>query len=171
MYYFADPTDALSAYSTEGWTADIFVADQSYDVATDTAAVRDLYTLRALGVLEEIDYGTLNVGSTTESYNATTTIVNTGNDGIDIEVSGTDMNAGISSIDVGLQRFATSTFTYSACAICQALTGTSTAYEVDLPKPTSTTTVADALYWGLEVPTDTYGVAHTGQNTFIAVGD
>jgi len=82
------------------------------------------------------------------------------------------MVGGSSSIPVSEQKYATSTFAYSACAICQFLTGSATNFSVDLPKPTSTSTpVTDDVYWGLNVPSGTGAAAHQGLNTFIAVSE
>jgi hypothetical protein len=97
---------------------------------------------------------------------------NTGNANIDVELSGTDMTGGISSIDVGEQKYATSTFVYGACSICEFLTGSDEPFELDLSKPTSTSTpITDDIYWGLNVPVGTGAVTHTGLNTFTAVSD
>jgi hypothetical protein len=108
------------------------------------------------------------VGADTGSVNAQTTIVNTGNTSIGIQVSGTDL-AGAVNIPVGSQKFATTTFTYGSCSICQFLTGSATNVDTTLVKPTSTTTaVSRNIYWGITVPNGTDATVHTGTNTFTA---
>jgi hypothetical protein len=172
IQYFADPTDPGSAYAGQSWLPQVTITDLSGLTDSTSGFGVDVYTLHALGTFGEVDYGTLSVGSTTENFNASTTLQNTGNDTIDIDVSGTDLVATGDSITVDNQIFATSTFTYSSCTICSLLSGTSTHYEVDLLKPTSTSTpITDVLYWGLNVPTNTAGLEYFGVANFDAVSD
>jgi hypothetical protein len=173
IYYYADPTD-VSPYEGEEWLGFIEVADQQGGVGIGSAPGVELLSLRALDVTSAIDYGSLAVSSSTGTYNPTTTIQNLGNNAIDIEVEGTDLtDGGVSTIPASEQIFATTTFDYSSCVYCQSVpTTTPAAYEVDLSKPTSSSTpVTDVLYWGIAIP---FGVAsnpHHGTNIFYAVGD
>jgi hypothetical protein len=131
-----------------------------------------VYTLWALAVTSgDIEYGTLNVGEDTGSINVASEVQNSGNSNIDIEVDGTDLTNGASSIPVGNQRFASSTFTYSSCTICESLSGVATELNVNINKPTSTSTPETTdIYWGIYVPTGVAGLQHYGQNTFYAIG-
>lgn len=171
--YFAEPTDSGSDHQDEHWEAYLYVIDTTENVSTSTTDAVEMRTLWALSVTSGgIQYGTLDVGNDTGGTNATTTLQNTGNDNVDVELSGTDMTASGSSIPVANQLYATSSFTYSGCVICSALSGSASPYEIDLPKPTSTSTpITDTLYWGVYVPTGTGGLPHYGQNTFYATGD
>lgn len=173
MYYHTNPTDTGSTYAADAWTAFLDVSDQSGEIATTTSVSVDLLTLRAIAVDSTIDYGALEVNSDTGSYNATTTVQNIGNDALDISVEGTDLtDGGSSQIPVTEQIFATSTFTYTACTVCSALSTSATSYELDLAKPASTTpSIADQLFWGIAVPFGVAGTAHSGTNTFYAIGD
>ena len=172
VQYFADPTDASSTYAGENWLARVQVEDDSGKMDVETSFGVELLTLYALSIEQNIDFGSLSVGQNTGATNATTTIVNTGNANIDIQLAGTDLTGGASSIAVGEQKFATTTFAYSGCAICQFLTGSAANVEVDLPKPTSTSSpVSDDVYWGINVPTGTGATTFTGTNTFWAIGD
>ncbi len=177
FYFHADATDAGSAYEGEEWLAAVEVSDQGGGIdigSTPTTTQIELLTLHALDVDAAINYGPLAVSSTTGSYNPTTTVQNLGNVPIDIELEGTDLTDGGSSfIPASEQLFATSTFTYTACTSCSALSSTTaTDLEVDLTKPTSSSSpVTDVVYWGIEIP---YGVAsnpHQGTNIFYAIGD
>jgi hypothetical protein len=173
IQYFAEPTDS-GASSTEHWEALLFTVDTSNNTATATSIIPvDVLTLWGLAPQTGlISYGTLGVGEDTGSTTASTTFQNTGNTGIDITVEGTAMTAPGSSIPSANQKYATSSFTYASCVICSALTGVASPIEVDLPKPTSTSTpITDALYWGIYVPVGTGGQAHYGLNTFYASGD
>ncbi|MBP9668907.1 MAG: DUF2341 domain-containing protein [Candidatus Pacebacteria bacterium] len=174
LQYFAEATDAPSAYPSENWLARVFIQDSSGERVFDTIAVPvEVLTVFGLAVnTADIDFGSLEVGSNTAGVNEQTTILNTGNSSIDIQVAGTDLAGSEGSIAVGEQKFATSTFTYGACAICQFLTGSATNVEVDLPKTTaSTSPSSDDVYWGLNVPTGTKAELHQGTNTFIATSD
>lgn len=171
IYYFAEPTDT-GTYAGETWRAYLEVSDQSGAIATATAPSIDLLTLRAIDVDDAIDYGTLAVSSDTGAFNASTTVENIGNDNLDISISGSDLTDGGSSlIDVSQQLFATSTFTYSACVFCSTLATTTTNIEVDLSKPTTTSSVTDEVYWGINVPFGVAGTVHQGTNIFYAIGD
>ncbi len=173
FYYFADPTDTGSAFDAQSWGALLTVEDQSNLVATQTAPFVDLLTLRAFDTDSLISYGTLEVLEDTGAYNATTTFVNLGNDAIDIAIEGSDLSDGLSStIPVTEQQYATSTFTYSACTYCSQLTASSTVYELDLLKPTTTSPqVSDQVFWGIAIPFGVSGNTHTGANIFYATGD
>jgi hypothetical protein len=151
----------------------MFVIDSTGLSDTDTTLGNELMTLYGLSIdTSNIDFGSLAAGANTGAVNAQTIVNNTGNSSIDIQVSGTDLAGTGSTIGVGEQKFATTTFAYGACAICQFLTGSASNVEVDLPKTTATTSPAtDDLYWGLNVPLNTGAVVHTGVNTFIATSD
>ena len=172
MYYHADPTD-IGTFGGETWRALLAVTDAGGSVATATAPSVDLVTLRAIEVGSSIDYGTLEVNANTGSYNATTTIENIGNDALDVAIEGTDLtDGGTSAIPVNEQIFATSTFTYAACTFCSALNTTPINYELNLAKPTSTTpSIVDEIFWGIEIPFGVSGAPHQGNNIFYAISD
>jgi len=172
LQYFAEPTD-IGTYSTESWDAQLFVTDLTGNVATATAENVDVMTMHALAVTSgEINYGTLELEQDTDADVKQSDLQNTGNAAIDVQVEGTDMTGGVgSTIPAANQLYSTSSFTYSSCVICTALSGTASTVEVDLDKPTSTTPVTDSLYWGIYIPTNTEAVPHTGHNTFYATAD
>ncbi len=173
IYYFADATDAGSSFAAENWLSRVQVTDASGASDVETPIGVEMLTLFGLSLdTSGINFGSLEVGQNTGTTNATTTLRNTGNTNIDIQLSGTNLTDGSSSIAVGEQKFATTTFAYSACAICQFLTGSAANLELDLPKPTSTSTpITDELYWGINVPSGTAATLHAGTNTFIATSD
>ena len=170
VQYFADPTD-IGTFSADTWKARVSVFDNAALTSSSTSAGVELLTLRAISVTPLINYGTLSVGSDTGSNDATSTVTNSGNSSNDLELSGTDLTAGGSTIAVTNQKYASTTFTYSSCAYCAALSTSPTSYEADLPKPTSTASVSDDLFWGLFVPVGTGGVPHQGENIFMAISD
>lgn len=171
VQYFADPTDAGSTFSAENWFAKMTVVDSTTLKDNSTSVGVEMYTLRALGSVSSIDYGSLNVGSDTGSTNAVSTLTNTGNDKVNVMLDGTNLvGPSSNAIPVDKQKYATTSFTYGACALCQFLTGTSTLLNINIAKPTTTTPVTGNLYWGISVPIGTSGETHQGTNTFIATG-
>ncbi len=171
LHYFAEPTDDGSAFEGESWQARLFILDSTGNEATSTSEGVDLLTLRAMSVISgSISYGTLGLAEDTGSSNAVATVQNTGNVGIDLTVEGTDMTAGSSVIPAGNQLFATSTFTYSSCVICSALSGSPSPLDLDLGKPTSTSSaVTDDIYWGVYIPSGVAGTAHYGVTEFYPI--
>ena len=172
MQYFAERTDA-GTYVAEDWSAFLYVEDSAGDVSTTTSLGVEVLTTRALDITtNDIDFGTLNVGDDTGAVNSTSTLQNTGNENIDIDVAGSDLSASGSTIPVGNVKYASSTFTYSACSICNFLATTTSSFEVDLGKATSSSTpVTDDLYWGIAIPSNTGGLQHYGTTSFTAIGD
>ncbi|MFZ2555210.1 MAG: DUF2341 domain-containing protein, partial [Minisyncoccia bacterium] len=171
VQYIADATDAGS-YVAENWLARVQVIDSTGESDTDTAFGVELLSLFGLEVNSAIDFGALSVGDNTGAVNEQTTVVNTGNANIDIQLEGTDLVGDDGSIPVGEQKYATTTFAYGSCAICGFLTGSATTVEVDLPKPTSTTTpVTTDVFWGINIPLGTSAEDHSGVNTFWATAE
>ena len=165
----ADPLDP------DQWFAFVEVVDSNGGVGFNTSGGVDVNELRALSVSNAIAYGPVAVEESTGTFNPTIDIFNLGNVGINLEVSGTDMTDGNTSvIDVSLQRFSTSTFNYDTCGPteCISLATTPTEITVDLPKPTvSAPFLSDRLYWGISILFGTNNAPHTGFNTFVAIPD
>lgn len=171
IQYFAEPTDVGSTYSAQNWLATIAVQDSDGYRDTDTFSGVDLNTLRALAVTTgNLDFGSLEVGQNTGTTDATTTARNTGNVPIDIDVSGTHLQGSLGVIATSSQIYATSTFAYGSCSICQFLSGTAAPANVNIAKPTSTTTAQQQdIYFGITIPGGTGTGLHTGVNTFTAI--
>jgi hypothetical protein len=174
MYFHADPTATSSLYSGEIWYAFVEVEDSGTGYDFGTSIGQEVFPLRAIDVQNAIAYGSLEASFDTNATNASTTVENLGNVEINLEVEGTDMTDGGSSvIPADEQKFATSTFTYGSCglSVCTLLSST-TAFEldVDLSKPTTASPpVADNIYWGVRVPTGTNSAPHQGINVFTPV--
>jgi hypothetical protein len=139
---------------------------------TKTPVGQELNSLYGVEVNQAtIDYGSHSPGENTGSSNSVTTARNTGNANIDIKVSGsTNFASGANTIPLNTEAYATSTFTYSSCAICQYLSGSATAVGVNIPKPTSTTTAqTHDIYWGIQVPAVQAAGDYSGTALFQAV--
>lgn len=171
MFFHAEPTD-FGTFDGQEWLAFIEVEDASggYDFASAIGV--EVSTLRAIDVSGSIDYGALEVNADTGSFNASTSVLNLGNVEADLEVTGSDLTDGLSSvIPANQQKFATSTFDYTACVGCELLSSsTPVQIDVELTKPAAETPpVSDDVYWGIAVPFGINSVPHTGINVFTPV--
>ena len=173
LYYFADPTDVGSTYAADIWNAIVDVWDTSNSHSNSTAN-QDVYTLSAITTTSTIPYGSITVGADSGSRNATTSVGNTGNNILNTRLyaNGPGLIAGSNVITPDKQKFATTTFTYGGCALCQALTNSSTTPTYGLGVPKSTTTIYSVfkdIYWGISIPTGTAATTFMGSTTFEAV--
>jgi hypothetical protein len=174
IYFHADPTSTSTPHEGEIWYATVEVEDNSDGYDFGTAPGVELDALRAIDVEGLIDYGALAVNTNTGSYNASTSVLNLGNVAIDLEITGTDLSDGASSvIPAEKQKFATTTFTYGSCglSVCKDLSSTTpVTLNVDLTKPTTDTPpVEDAVFWGIAVPIGINSTAHQGINVFTPI--
>jgi len=171
MYYFADPTD-IGSFSTEDWRALIDVWDNSGSHANASSS-QELYTMTALTIPAQLNYGSLTVGADSGAVNSTTTVTNTGNSALNTRIygNGPGLLSGISVITPDMQKFATTTFTYSGCVLCNILTNsaTTTPFGLGVPKPTSTSPFFKDVYWGITIPDGTAAATHFGSTTFEAI--
>jgi hypothetical protein len=168
MYYFADPTDVGSTFASDVWSAIVDIWDTA-NAHSNSSSNQELYTLKALTSSSTINYGSITVGADTGASDATTTVSNTGNTVLNLLLSGSNMTAGSSTISVDKQKYATSTFVYSSCTLCNSLATSSNPFNIGIVKPTTTTTpFSGNLYWGLAVPNGTAATTHSGVNTFLA---
>ena len=170
MTYHADPTDFGSIFEADDWQAVLSVWDTSFAYDFSTAA-QDLLTMKGLSASSSIDYGSIIVGNDTGSTDATTTVNNTGNVILNMDIGGDPLTAGASSISYDKQKYSTSTFTYSICTTCNILTASTspTFFPVEITKPTSTSSAYfKDIYWGITIPFGTTAVTHSGVNYFTA---
>ena len=194
LWHIADPTDGTQPsevqFPNESWFAAVSVIDKLGATSTFTVNPSggvDVTSYTAFDLqTAAIPYGTLEPGENTGTLAATTTVVATGNTGIDQNLRGTDMcrpdDLNIASpyeeacddapanavIDVTFQEFGTSTTTYGSGI---SLGHTDTLLNLQVPKSTSRFAAADGnVYWGIAVPMSIeVAGAYTGQNNFMAV--
>ena len=168
LYYFADPTDVGSTYASDIWNAMVDIWDTSSS-HTNSTANEEIYTLSGITTTSTIPYGSVTVGSDSGARNATTTVGNTGNSVLNLNLGGDDLTAGASRITYDKQKYATSTFTYAACPICNLLTASTTPTYVPLAVSKATTTVfapTKDIYWGIGIPSGTAATTFSGTNVF-----
>lgn len=171
IYYFAQATDASSSFPSQNWLATVRVTDVNGEPAVGTAldsAGVELLTLTALNVTtSSINYGTLSASSTTGATNQVTTSTNAGNSSTTLQLRVLSTLASGSNVlpTSTTQTFSTSTFTFQGTSTF--ITDTNqTVNGFLLTSPTSTTNVADEVYWGMQVFAGTATGTYTGVNLF-----
>ncbi len=173
MQYHADPTDDSSGdvqYPLETWKNTVKVIDNN--TASGTAEVAsgvEVMTTSALDVTAAINYGSLDIGDRNDPLDRTTTVIATGNVGLDEELSGTNLtDGGVGVIAVGYQKHSLTTST--AYASGTALSGTPTEYELNCLKTTNSGSPATKNnWWGIEIPSGIPPGIYNGTNTVTAV--
>lgn len=173
LVYYADPTDAGSIYETDEW----FFNALPYDNVSGTAdnASVEMSTLTALSITTSIDFGGLALGANTGATNQDTTIINTGNEGIDVSVDGYGtvdgdglaMNCTIGNISVNYIEYDVSTFTYGGGT---QLSDSASDVDLDIAQRTDGES-SELLYWGLGLPSSGLSGTCSGRVQAIAVSD
>jgi hypothetical protein len=173
LAFFTMPTDASSIASTSSWYAGIKAKDNVglkglglYNTLNGVEVISSA----ALNVTEAtIPYGSVQAGTNTGSFNASTTVVNYGNTPIDTAVQGQDMlkyHVGPEIIKVSNQQHSKNTFTFTAGNTSSTTPDTVT---LGIPRPISQTDVNSKIYWGIRVPAGTPSATFYGVNTFTVV--
>lgn len=171
VWYYADPTDAGSIYASDTWTCKVVPKDSS-GAGTPASSTVEMNTLTALNVYATINYGTFALGENSSSCGACdgikyTAVTNTGNEGIDVSISGQNATCTTGSIAVGNQEYSSSTFTYGSGT---DLTDSLVELDLDIPQRTNGETSSN-VYWGLGVPAQGAEGGCTGENTITVVSD
>ena len=196
LWFLADPTDNainIPAFlEADTWSAGVAGVDDDYATGTmaTTSNPVELESFSALDVLTNaIVYGSIEPGQNSGTLNASSSIVNIGNTGIDQNVQGESMCAtfavgnecptlATSTIPENEQQFSSTTLAYDPVGPLQPglfeLSSTSaTTVNLDVLKTTSTTSAAweqGTTYWGIAVPAAiSLSGTYTGLNTFSAV--
>lgn len=164
--YFADPTDVGAVHAATDWSCTVTPTDSVGNGTTDTDTI-EMDTLTALNVTATIAHGSLALNSDTGATNQTTTIINTGNESLDAQISGTAMTCDVlGSLAATQQKYDVSDVTYAS--LTYTLDGTPTTRTLTLPQRTSTE-VSTPVYWGLAIPASGVSGSCTGTNTFTAI--
>ncbi len=189
LWYVADPTDGIDGtdtfYFAEDWRASVSAVDDDSATSTFTESSTsgiDVTSFMSMSLdTFAIPYGQLEPGQQTDPLSATTTILATGNVGIDELLTGESMcttytssvtcpTSATSTIAESFQVYATSSITYGAATSSGNTLSSSTQKLLDLNvlKSTATSTQEQGVtYWGIHVPiTLTLAGSYTGENTF-----
>ncbi|MFA6436637.1 MAG: DUF2341 domain-containing protein [Candidatus Paceibacterota bacterium] len=163
LWYYTDPTD-MGTYLAENWVAKITAQDSTTASSSATSTI-EVNSLSALDISSgNITYGIVGLDET--SNQATSTLVNTGNTGIDTYISGIDMNCSSGIIDVSQQHY--SIISGFSWLDGTALLENTATINIDLAQRTTTTTTDD-VYWIFKGPSTGAGGDCTGINTFVPV--
>ena len=171
--FHAIPTDDSTNNPNEGtwWMGAIGATDESDSTASTTnPGVVEVMTSVALDITEQsVPFGSIRGGNDSVDANATTTVINIGNSPIDTTFQGIDMvrQSGGGWIGADQQEYSTSTFTYGDGTWTLASTTASTPRDLDLAKPTTaTTSITDAVYWGINIPAGKVSGVYDGTDIF-----
>lgn len=175
VQFHADPTDAGSANEATEWTATAIPRDNAGTDGTTATDTIEIATLTALNVTSSIAYGSLALNADTGSADQTTTVTNTGNEQIDIQLDGYGASDGdgysmactVGTIAIGQERYDTATST--AWSSKTQLTDTATTLSsFNLAKKTNGASTKD-VYWGFGLPATGVGGSCSGTVQFTAV--
>jgi hypothetical protein len=176
MYWYADPTDAGSANEGDDWTLEVTPYDA--EEGTPDTDIVELNTLTSM-ILDatSIDFGELGLGEDTGATNQDSPIINTGNEALDIELSGygaapldgLSMVCTTGTVLVGNIEYSTMAFSYSAGT---DLSDSAAEVDIDLDRGSDAMQLPETLlYYGLGFPAS--GIAGTCSGTLVvtAVSD
>ena len=184
LWFVADPTDAVSPYAADTWSAAVAGVDDDSAIGPLVAgAARELISFTAIDlVTAEIPYGALEPGSNSGTLSATTELLSVGNTGIDQQVQGESMCTTFavgnecpvsttSTVPENQQKFASTSLSYGSVLALSLSSTSPTEVELDINKTTSTSTPSSGLtYWGIAVPSSiTLAGSYEGLNTFYGV--
>lgn len=171
MKYYALSTDGYNASTTQySWLSNINVYDSAVNISFASSTGVELVSNLGIDVSEPlIDFGSyLYAGQNSASKNSTSTVVNIGNSPLNVDLSGSDMYAGIGSpLPVNNLQWKLSTnFSYGTGF---SLSSIATTVPANIPKATTTTDAWKRFLWGIGVPSNANSTSYNGTTTFIAV--
>lgn len=189
LWHIADPTDSTpntpAALSATDWTAGVLGIDDNFATGTmaTTSNPVDLTSFTSIGIdSRDIAYEPTAPGEDTGSTNASSSLQNLGNTGVDQEIQGEDMCDSFApgnecspdpaaTIPADQQQFADTAFDYGVSQDGSLASTTYTELELNVAKNTSTSSPTTGVtYWGIAVPASiTISGSYTGLNTFIGV--
>ncbi len=167
LKHYSDPTD-IGVYADDTWIAAVYAKDVSDQEGQNTSGT-EVNTLTALGLTNEIDYGTLDLGAT--STTSTPLFVsNLGNSTIDVALSGTPMscaNEGV--LPVSAQHYSvTSETAYEDMHVVSSSLRT---VDLSIAKQVSDTPSLGSIYFRLLMPVAGYSGDCSGSHTVVAIDD
>jgi len=182
MQFFADPTAGGTSYADDQWVVTAIASDSAWQDITSSSfddvgdTIVEVNELTALEVTfgSPISYGEVIVGQDTGSTNKTTTVRNTGNRGIDVNLSGTNLAGALcgGTITMDNQEYKNTTpFSWGSGTDLTDLDVRYMNGSVSWAKPTSVTPITNNIYWGIGVPLGMAPGTCSGTNYFTAEKD
>jgi len=174
--FYADPTDAGSAYDATTWTATATPRDSAGTDGTPNADTIEMDSLTALDVTSTISYSALALGADTATEDQPTTVTNTGNRTIDTQVGGYgsvsedtySMVCTIGNIAVALEKYSLAAATAYASKTALVTNATPDTVQTSLAQGAAST---DIIYWGMGLPATGVGGSCAGKVVFTATND
>jgi hypothetical protein len=166
--YYADPTDANTSYSGQTWNDTFKASDESLNDAQTIGSGVVMNSLLAMDLGSSLAFGNISAGQTQTPLTSLTTVIATGNVGLDQTLEGTDMSDGQShTITVGNQRYSLASAT--AYSVATSLTTSGVGVSLSCAKTTTDVGATKPTYWGISIPVGTVAGTYSGTNTIIAV--
>jgi hypothetical protein len=168
IWYHADPTDSGTQYPDQNWKNTVIAYDEALSGNTEISTGVEMNSLVALDVTNSINYGTLAPGQANDT-DRIATVTATGNVGLDVEYSGTDMTSGSNIIPVSQQKYdLTGGKTWDN--MDYTLSTTPTERELNCQKTTNHSNPATKnTYFRIKIPEGQPTGTYSGTNTFGAV--
>jgi len=173
LQYHADPTTGTPTPQKDAYTWTVAVQATDDDSVTSALVDDDDGNELGLFMAYSVTEGSIGYGGPLapedDSSEQTTTVVATGNVGLDAEYSGTDMTSNGYTIVAGQQKY---DFTSSVGwdSMTYALTNSASEKELNCQKTTTTASPASkATYWVLRIPSGQESGSYTGTNTITGV--
>jgi hypothetical protein len=182
VWYYADPTDNNTVYSSENWLATVKALGGGGTVGTAQSSTGvEMNSLIAFDVTSTLNYGSLFVSMANDPLDKVVTTTATGNVGLNQNHSGVGMGMCVdyndqhnpcsvgTPIDLSYQKYSTLASTsYTDSTNAKTLTSTPTLVQLKIPKVTSTPTSANT-WWGISIPSNILPGAYEGRNRIEAV--
>jgi len=157
LYFFTEATDSGSTFVDQYYQAWIQATDSRTEIGSTTSSSTtiDVNSISGFSVGNSIVYGEVFAGSDTGSSNTVTTITNTGNSLINLEITGDYMctdypSCGTQTIEPKYQQYDLNTFNYGAGT---TLSTAPKVVNIGISKATQNPSNAFRnLYWGIGIP-------------------
>ena len=172
VYFFAEATDVGSTFADQYWQAYIDTTDIRSEIGStiSSSTTLDINSLRGFSIDSSLVFGQVFAGSDTGSSNTVTTITNTGNSLINLEITGDYMctdypSCGGQNIEPENQQFNLSSFTYG---VGTTLSTDPQVINIGISKPTQTPSNSSKnLYWGIGIPISKEPGNYQGSTTIL----
>lgn len=157
LYFFTEATDTGSTFASQYYQAWVQTTDIRTEIGSTTSSSTtvDVNSISGFSIGNSLVYGEVFAGSDTGSNNTVTTVTNTGNSLINLEITGDYMctdypSCGAQTIDPKNQQYKLTTFSYGAGT---TLSTSPQVVNIGISKPTQTPSNAFRnLYWGIGIP-------------------
>lgn len=172
LYFFTQATDVGSTYASQYYQAWVQATDIKSEIGStiSSSTTFDVNTMSGFSIASSLVYGEVFAGSDTGSSNTITTVTNTGNSLINLEITGDYMctdypSCGGGTIDPVNQQYKLSSFTYGSGT---TLSTSPQVVNIGISEPTqSPSNSFKNLYWGIGIPESIGSGSYQGATTIL----